>query len=150
LTNVPLLLSTRSIAEAVSNQPKVQFWFEQMCWVLAVHSQLRILAVSTGCIFVPVGRGWTSTAAKVVCFYLVACPLAAVVDLTSLVTDSIAVKLVVNCGASAVGMGLGGIFNVVYFYYADWGKLADLVQSRANNDNDSDRDHDLMQSVPQD
>jgi Na+-driven multidrug efflux pump len=150
LTNVPILLFTRFIAEAVSNQPKVQDWFQQMCWVLALHSQLRILAVSTGCMFVPVGRGWTSTAANVVCFYLIACPLAAVVDLTSLVTDSVAVKIVVNCGASSVGMGFGALFNVVYLYTADWSKLADLVHARANNDSNVEGDHDLMQSVPQD
>jgi hypothetical protein len=61
--------------------PQVRGWLEPVVWLLALHSQTRILSVLAMSLFVPLGRGWAEAGATFCSFYGLAAPLAAAMAL---------------------------------------------------------------------
>lgn len=134
LTNVLLFLARHSLCKLLSNDDAVQGWLEQIFWVLIIHSQSRVCSASGASLFIPAGKGSFQTFWTFFSFYVVASPIAGVVAMTDLVTDSIANKMFACVGLSSIAQ----ILQAFVFYTAlcrmDWQQVAATIRERVNND----------------
>jgi len=134
LFNIPLLLWGERLSAVVSNDPDVQGWFKKIVWVLVMHSQLRIGAANSSVLLVPMGKAVLRVVCNIVGFYLIASPIAAVMSLTDMVTNSVLLKLTFILATSSLAMLLISVFEFGYLTLIDWNKVAKIINDRANND----------------
>ena len=135
LTNVPLLLYSKDIGIAVSNDVDVRFWLDKIIWVLALHTQTRICSINGGALYIPMEKGKLTVIQNIVSFYCIAAPLAAVAALTNLVTTDVGTKMIFCVAATAVAQ----LFVAVWSFAdmgcrQDWEKACLMIHERANND----------------
>lgn len=134
VSNVFLFIFREEICRMMSEDAAVQGWLEQIFWVLIIHTQTRICSCSSVCLFIPAGRGkfqifWTFAS-----FYFVASPIAGIVALTDLVTNSMAPKMLACVGLTSIAQTM----QLVVFYIAlcgmDWQEASAIVNGRVNDD----------------
>lgn len=134
VTNVLLFFWREDICRLMSNDADVQVWLGQVFWVLFIHTQTRICSISSSCLFIPVGMGrfqifWTFAS-----FYCVSSPIAGLVALTDLVTDSIAYKMLACVGLTSIAQ----VVQMLVFYMAlcrmDWQQAAAIVSKRVSGE----------------
>ena len=88
--NVPLLLpmGADGLSRLMTNDDDVHNIFRRLVWVLALHSQTRIVDLTCGSLLVPMGWPRLRVAVTFVSFWCVATPLAMVGALTDAFTTS--------------------------------------------------------------
>merc|ERR1712226_939323 len=109
-----MFLGTNAICNLLSNDAAVQGWLQKIFWVLIVHSQSRVCQQSSSSLFIPAGRGSFQTFWTFFSFYIVASPIAGLVAMTDLVTDSVATKMFACVGLSSIAQ----IMQALVFYTA--------------------------------
>lgn len=134
ICNIPMLLWGERLSTVVSNDPDVQRWFAKIVWVLVLHSQIRIGAVNGSVLFIPMGKAVLLIFVKIVCFYLIATPISAVLALTDMVTSSVIVKLTFCLATTPMATLLIAMFEFGYLGLMDWDRVAKVINDRANSD----------------
>jgi Na+-driven multidrug efflux pump len=135
LLNIPLLLLPGPISRAMTNDPAVSRDLASLVWVLAVHTQTRIVNLVGGQILIPMGKGRFQVLMTAICFYCVAAPIACVGALTDAVTRTVSAKLLLSVGYTSIAQALlAVIFSAHLMCCVDWGATARLIAARANTD----------------
>jgi len=132
--NVLLLLFQDQLCRLMSNDEAVRQWLSKILWILALHIQTRISALAPLFLYIPLGKGMLQFVMTFSSFYLVACPVAGVVALTDIFTDSIAIKIGFCAGTSTIAQVMMLIFNFIYLCRLDWEAAGAIINKRANTD----------------
>merc|ERR1712228_1074157 len=103
---------------------------KQVFWVLVVHSQSKVAAWICANLFIPVGRGtfmivWTSVSS-----YVIASPIALLVSLTDVVTNSIATKMLACVGLTSIAQVIQLVVFIITLRMMDWAKAAKTIADR--------------------
>eukprot|EP01013_Petalomonas_cantuscygni_P045092 TRINITY_DN9723_c0_g2_i1.p1 TRINITY_DN9723_c0_g2~~TRINITY_DN9723_c0_g2_i1.p1 ORF type:complete len:723 (-),score=85.16 TRINITY_DN9723_c0_g2_i1:388-2556(-) len=134
LATAPLLAVPRQVAHISSNDPLVQEWFRKVVWLLATHTQIRVVYVSLANMFVPIGHPVAGVLFTFVAHYLIASPVCGMLALGHLVSTSLFVRVLLCLGASTAAMALAAPVMGGYIFALDWRRLADVVHKRAHTD----------------
>jgi Na+-driven multidrug efflux pump len=134
LMNIPLLMAPRGFSNLVSNDPDVAGHFRSIVWVLALHSQFRVMYFSLGEILIPLGRRNFKICANVVAFWVIAAPLTCVAALTDTFTRDKTRKMAFCFLCCVLANALLTIVFGVYLLRLDWRRAARVVAGRANTD----------------
>eukprot|EP00808_Paulinella_micropora_P022150 g11928.t1 len=102
LTNLPLFLCSHSLSRLISNNAEVSDWFRKLVWVLALHTQTRILSSCVSDIFIPIGKGRILVVLCMIAFYVIGAPVACLAALTELITNSMLVKIIFCVACSSI------------------------------------------------
>ena len=149
LTNVPLLLYSKNIGIAVSNDVDVRFWLNKIIWVLALHTQTRICSINGGALYIPMEKGKLKVIQNIVSFYCIAAPLAAVAALTNLVTTDVSTKMIFCVAATAVAQLFVAVWSLADMgCRQNWEKACLMIHERANNDRRLEVEQQLRSVVP--
>merc|ERR1712093_165381 len=134
VTNVPLRLFPRAISNVISNDPEVRGYFEQLVWVLVMHTQTRILSINLSQLFIPMDKGVIKVAVNVFAFYVVASPIAGGIALTDKVTTAVYPKMAVTVAATTIAQTIIATFAGFYFARLDWVRAGRIINARAHSD----------------
>lgn len=140
ITNVFLVIFRDELCEFISNDRAVHHWLRDIVWVLAAHTQTRILALNASFLFIPIGKGTLRVGITFVSFYLIALPFAGIVALTDLVTTQVASKLVACVGYTSIAQIVMALFIWSYLRRLDWDEAAMIIHRRANNDRSASKE----------
>eukprot|EP00658_Telonema_sp_P-2_P028635 TRINITY_DN21906_c0_g1_i2.p1 TRINITY_DN21906_c0_g1~~TRINITY_DN21906_c0_g1_i2.p1 ORF type:complete len:554 (+),score=131.34 TRINITY_DN21906_c0_g1_i2:17-1678(+) len=134
VTNVPLLVWREQLAQVVSNDAEVRYWFEKIVWVLALQAQIRVSSIGLSCLLVPLGKGHLSVGFSWISTYVLTVPVVAVGVLTDSFTNSVQSKMELCLSSSFMAGFFSGLFGLVFLISVDWPKMAEVIASRANSD----------------
>eukprot|EP00808_Paulinella_micropora_P005806 g55091.t1 len=134
LTNLPLFLCSHSLSRLISNNAEVSDWFRKLVWVLALHTQTRILSSCVSVIFIPIGKGRILVVLCMIAFYVIGAPVACLAALTDLITNSMLVKIILCVACSSIAQAFLPLVGLPYLLSLDWVVLASVVSARAHTD----------------
>merc|ERR1712151_874248 len=134
MVNVLLVVFSSELCAVMSNDENVQEWLKQIFWVLVVHSQSKVASWLTASLFIPVGRGtfmivWTSVSS-----YVIASPIALLVSLTDVVTDSIATKMLACVGLTSIAQVMQFVGFISVLLKMDWEQAAKVIADRVDDE----------------
>lgn len=134
LTSLPLFTSPTALSRLVSNDEQVAAAFEELVWLLGVHSQSRFVCIVAGALFIPIGMPNFKVVTTFVAFYLVAAPLMGASALTDVVTSSVTLKMLCCLACSPVAQMILSFWYLAVLLRLDWAAMARVVRERANSD----------------
>lgn len=139
-----------ALSRLMSNDADVRRWFHGLVWLLAVHTQTRIVDLTCGALLIPLDYPRTRIGIAFASFWLVATPVALVGCLTDAFSSSLRAKLVLCMACTSIGQALNAASFVTFLLRLDWQVAAAAITSRANTDQPSRERAESCSSAPLD
>merc|ERR1711920_372435 len=130
MINVFMVVFSSELCAVMSNDENVQEWLKQIFWVLVVHSQSKVASWLTASLFIPVGRGTFMIVCTSVSSYVIASPIALLVSLTDVVTNSIATKMLACVGLTSIAQVIQLVVFIIALGKMNWEQAAKTIADR--------------------